>query len=100
MYQSLDEIRQANRLRGGVFFTEARVSHWRRKALPDLYGGRFFITAEYADELGSLHSARHYRVNEAKKDGTFPTARDARRYITGKLLGNDRFVQHTINWGL
>ena len=100
------EVKEANQFQGGSFFTEARASHWRRRALPDLYGGRFFITAEFADELGSLHNARQYRINEAKDDGTvtalktspgsFLSIRDARRYITGKLLGNDRFVQDTL----
>ena len=106
MYRSMKDVKQAHQLQGGSFFSEQKTSRWERRALPDLYGGRFFITAEFADQLGSLHNARQYRINEAKDDGSvatmktnpgsFPSIRDARRYIVGKLLGNDRFVQDTL----
>lgn len=45
-YQSIEEIKEANRKRGGSFFDPETVEHFQTIVYPEVYGGELFITSD------------------------------------------------------
>ncbi len=106
--ETIKQIELADRRHGGHFFDEDHTSHWKFKVLPEVYGeGRYLIVRGFAEDLRAPSDAGRYYVAEKQEDGrvslmktspdSFRSARAARRYITGTILG---YVQHEIDWSL
>ena len=75
-YETVAEIREANRAAGHHFFDRATMEFFRSKVLPGVYGGRFFVTEELtaAVEGESLGGVAVYTVRFCSNAGEVFTA--------------------------
>jgi hypothetical protein len=79
-YKSLSEIKKANETLGHHFFNH----DWLSAADPEIYYGRYFITADWFD-LGTMQLPRKYTIRRADADGGISTV--------GLYMGYDSLKQ-------
>jgi hypothetical protein len=73
-FRNIDDVKAANRARGGCWFDPATLRGFGSRVHDALYGGRFFVTSErrpagFRTEAGP----RLYTVREAHGDGSIST---------------------------
>lgn len=85
-YQSIVQVRAANRAAGENWFSRDTMRQWRSRIEFGLYAGRYFITSEQPD----TKYPRGYTVREAFEDGSirsvseygeFQSLAGARKYV-------------------
>lgn len=57
MSRHIDSVIEANRLAGGTFFDKRTVLYFKKKVLPTMYGGVYFISYDLTDE-GKRYNVR------------------------------------------
>lgn len=80
-YNSISDIKQANKELGHSFFSPDAMEFFGSKVLPTVYDGRFFITSE---QDNFSNGARKYTVREAKSDGSIDTIGNFQQFATAK----------------
>lgn len=70
-YDTIDQIKAANRAHGGYFFSPNTMRTWRSRVLDGVIGGRYFITSEARESYG-----RRYTVRECLPSGDCRTVRE------------------------
>ncbi len=70
-YQTIQEIRQANKRAGGYFFDEKTMEYWGSTVYEGVYGGRYFVTSEQGRDDTSL--SLHYTVRKCDDNGRVRT---------------------------
>lgn len=77
MYESIEQIREANRERGHHFFDADTMRFFRSRVLSRIVDGRFFVTSEQFVSSTGAADARRYTIREALPDGDVVTAADS-----------------------
>lgn len=77
-YRNIAHIRAANVTAEHYFFDRSAMRFFDSRILPDLIGGRYFITSERFDR----DSPRLYTVRVANDDGTVATVGEFQAYRT------------------
>jgi len=85
VYKSIDEIKKANALAGGKWFSPDTMHFFRSHILPYVYGGRYFITSEqppYGDRVYSIRVAQEDgSIDNVGKFGAYASAKEAQRAV-------------------
>lgn len=76
-YQTVADVRAANKAAGRYFFERATMRFFQSRIESTLYGGRYFITSEQCPGVGH---ARLYSVREALPDGEIGTVGEFQQY--------------------
>ena len=76
-YNSIDEIRSANRNAGRHFFDESTLRFFYSRIHDGVYEGRYFITSEKGPT-----NVRYYTVRRANEDATITTMGEFQNYGT------------------
>jgi hypothetical protein len=71
-YDSIEAMKAANEAAGFTWFGAAEMQAFGTRVLPEIYGGRFFIT--YDTDGGSV---KGFTIRECEDDGDVHTARDS-----------------------
>lgn len=74
MFQTIAQVRQANRDAGNHFFDRSTMRFFASRVESGLYAGRYFITSEKA---GFDSQQRRYTIREAMPDGDVRTVDDS-----------------------
>jgi hypothetical protein len=80
MFNTLSEVKQANREAGQHWFDFESMNFFGSKVYPTLYGGKYFVSSEYT---GFEKVTRAFSVREAHEDGSIGTV--------GEFLGYNTF---------
>ena len=67
-YRSIEEIKAANLAAGQHWFDTETVEWFGSRILPEVYGGRYFVSSEQ-DRHGAWDGERRYTVRECDADG-------------------------------
>lgn len=78
MFTHITEIQRANERAGKHFFEASTMRFFRSRILPDVYGGRYFITSEQFDR----DSPRLYTIREVNEHGGIDTVGEFQQYDT------------------
>jgi len=84
-YSTIHEIRRANARRGHHFFEPEALEFFSSVVLPDVIGGRFFITSERYEGSSGPDGPRLYTVREARPDGSIRTVGEHQGHATAAL---------------
>lgn len=80
-FETMDDVRAANKARGHHFFEPGTLRFFRSRIGSELHGGRYFITSEQF--VGSSgRGARLFTVREVKPDGSCATVGEFQAYAT------------------
>lgn len=78
MFNTIDEIKFANKNAGFHFFSEGAMYAFDSRISKNVYGGRFFVTSE----LNFDKTARVYTLRMANSDGSIETIGEFGQYAT------------------
>jgi hypothetical protein len=76
MYETIEQIKQANEFNNGRFFSPENMRFSGSRILSRIVAGRFFVTSE----LDYTRTMRSYTIREAKPDGRIVTPITGERY--------------------
>ena len=81
-FTTIQQIVAANKAKGAHFFAADTMRYWNSTILPEVYGGRYFLTHEAyidpSDESGDQDMG--YAIRRADDDGSIDTIGD--RYVS------------------
>lgn len=77
-YDTVSEIRTANRQRGYHFFDPGAMRFFNSRISEEVYGGKYFITSEQFDD----RSPRLYTIRMVNDDASIDTIGDFQQYNT------------------
>jgi hypothetical protein len=81
-YQSIDQIKSANRAAGQFFFEPATLRFFQSRIGRTVYRGKYFVTSEqFVDSRGVAH-ARKFTIRVAGPDGEIDTVGEFQAYDT------------------
>jgi len=81
-YQSIDEIRRANRAAGQHWFEPGAMGFFATRIEGELHGGRYFVTSEEFVASDGSSGGRRYSVRFAGPDGAVHTVGDFQAHGT------------------
>jgi len=77
-YQTLSDVKAANRESGGHWFDKSTMRFFNTRMESQLYGGRYFITSERYDE----NHGKRYSIRQAMPDGSVDTVGEFQQYFS------------------
>ena len=83
MYWTIANIKKANKAAGFHFFDQANMEFSDSIVYPEVYGGRYFITAEVPGiPSEDNYLARRYTVRRCEANGRIQTVSEYQQYAT------------------
>lgn len=79
MFNSMKELREANKKIGHFFFDRSSMKLWNLKIETPLYRGTFFITSQKGN---AAKDKRKFKINQAAPNGAISTAGKVGGYNT------------------
>ena len=79
MFNSMKELREANKKLGHLFFDRKSMKLWNLKIETPLYRGTFFITSQKGN---AAKDKRKFKINQAAPNGAISTAGNVGGYGT------------------
>jgi hypothetical protein len=79
MYRTMAELRKANTDAERFFFSPSTMRFFKSRVVSKLYGGRYFITREWAGDMGGIHTVRMAN-DDASIDTVYSSTGEAHRY--------------------
>lgn len=81
-YQTIYDVKLANRQAGFHFFEAGALRFFRSRIGTELYGGRYFITSERFIGSDGWSPGRRYTIREVKPNGNVDTVGKFQAYAS------------------
>jgi len=94
MFDTMDEVREANRAAGRHWFEPSTMRFFNSRIGSELYGNKYFISSERFD----YNSPRLYTIRYVYPDGSITTIGNFQQYVSrGDAV---RSIEHLLGRGI
>lgn len=94
MFQTMDDVRAANKAIGNHWFDSATKRFFRSRIGSTLYGGKYFVSSEQFDD----NSPRLYTIRIARDNGSISTVGSFQQYAS--RIDTIRAIENLIARGI